>query len=116
MKQPHQQRKNSGAAKLKLYHQSPTDVKQLVVEADTKKRTRFISTIVLSDGVERVGETGVAIELSDQGARTGIVYMTQLRNETSVSGLFDSVLTGSDRTVAVAEDSFSPAPYHPPFC
>jgi hypothetical protein len=103
LKQQHQQWKNLGAAKLKLYHQSPTNVKQLVVEADTKEKTMLISTIVLSDGVERVGKTGVAIELSDQGARTGIVYMIQLRNETSASGLFDSLLAGSDRTVAVAK-------------
>ena len=56
----------------------------------------LISTIGLSDGVERVGKTGVAIELSDQGARTGIV------NETSALGLFDSLLASSNRTVAVA--------------
>jgi hypothetical protein len=103
LKQQHQQWKNLGSAKLKLYHQSPTNVKQLVVEADSKEKTMLISTIVLSDGVERVGKTGVAIELSDQGARTGIVYMIQLRNETSASGLFDSLLAGSDRTVAVAK-------------
>lgn len=103
LKQQHQQWKNLGTAKLKLYHQNPTNVKQLVVEADTKEKMMLISTIVLSDGVERVGKTGVAIELSDQGARTGIVYMIQLRNETSASGLFDSLLAGSDRTVAVAK-------------
>ena len=102
LKQQHQQWKNLGSAKLRLYQQSPTNVKQLVVEADTKEKTMLISTIVLSDGVERVGKTGVAIELSDQGARTGIVYMIQLRNETSASGLFDSLLAGSDRNVAVA--------------
>lgn len=102
LKQQHQQWKNLGAAKLRLYLQSPTNVKQLVVEADTREKPMLISTIVLSDGVERVGKTGVAIELSDQGARTGIVYMIQLRNETSASGLFDSLLAGSDRTVAVA--------------
>ena len=62
----------------------------------------LISTIGLSDGVERVGKTGVAIEPSDQGALSGIVYMIQLRNETSALGLFDSLLAGSDRTVAVA--------------
>ena len=104
LKQQHQQWKNLGAAKLKLYHQNPTNVKQLVVvEADTKKKTMLISTIVLSDGVERVGKTGVAIELTDLGARTGIVYVIQLWNETSASGLFDSLLAGSDRTVAVAK-------------
>ena len=102
-KQQHQQWKTLGAAKLKLYHQNPTNVKQLVVEADTKEKIMLISTIVPLDGVERVGKTGVAIELSDQGARMGIVYMTQLRNETSASGLFDSLLAGSDRTVAVAK-------------
>ena len=49
-----------------------------------------LSTIVLSDGVERVGNTG-------------IVYMIQLRNGTTASGPFDSLLAGSDRTVAVAK-------------
>ncbi|KAJ7619111.1 hypothetical protein DFH06DRAFT_1273849 [Mycena polygramma] len=96
LKQHHAQWKALGAAKLKLYRQSPTNVKQLVVEAGSKG-TILISTIVLTDGVERVGKTGVAIELSDQGARTGIVYMIQLRSEKSAGGLFDSLLEGSDR-------------------
>ena len=103
LKHQHQQWKHLGNAKLKPHHQNHTNVKQLVVEADTKERTMLISTIVLSDGVERVGKTGVAIELSDQGARMGVVYMVQLRNETSASGLFDSLLAGSDRAVAVAK-------------
>lgn len=98
LKQHHQQWKNVGSAKLRLYHESPTNVKQLVVEADNSKKTVLISTIVLADGVERVGRTGVAVELSDKGARTGIVYMIQLRNETSAGGLFDSLLAGSDRS------------------
>ena len=87
-----------GSAKLKLYRQEPTNIKQLVVEADNKEKSVLISTIVLTDGVERVGKTGVAIELSDQGSRTGIVYMIQLRNEQSAGGLFDSLLAGSDRS------------------
>ncbi|KAF8216138.1 hypothetical protein K438DRAFT_1560299 [Mycena galopus ATCC 62051] len=97
LKQQHAQWKSLGSAKLKLYRQSPTNVKQLVVEAGSKNSV-LISTIVLTDGVERVGKTGVAIELSDKGARTGIVYMIQLRSEKSAGGLFDSLLEGSDRT------------------
>lgn len=97
LKQAHAAWKSLGAAKLKLYRESPTNIKQLVVEADNSKKTVLISTIVLEDGVERVGKTGVAIELSDQGQRTGIVYMLQLRNESSAGGLFDSLLAGSDR-------------------
>ncbi|THH18413.1 hypothetical protein EW146_g2567 [Bondarzewia mesenterica] len=97
LKQHHAQWKSLGAAKLKLYRQEPTNVKQLVVEADDKRSSVLISTIVLTDGVERVGKTGVAIELSDEGARTGIVYMIQLRNEKSAGGLFESLLAGSDR-------------------
>ncbi|KAJ3750266.1 hypothetical protein DFH05DRAFT_1466655 [Lentinula detonsa] len=97
LKQQHAQWKSLGSAKLKLYRESPTNVKQLVVEADDKNNTVLISTIVLTDGVERVGKTGVAVELSDRGARTGIVYMIQLRNEKSAGGLFDSLLDGSDR-------------------
>jgi len=73
----------------------------LVVEAETKHKELLISTIVLTDGVERVGKTGVAVELSDKGVRTDIVYMIQLRNETSASGLFNSLLAGSDRSTAV---------------
>ncbi|KAJ7070956.1 hypothetical protein C8F01DRAFT_1314780, partial [Mycena amicta] len=94
LKQHHAQWKALGAAKLKVYRQNPTNVKQLVVEGGGKV---MISTIVLTDGVERVGKTGVAIELSDKGARTGIVYMIQLRSEKSAAGLFDSLLEGSDR-------------------
>jgi hypothetical protein len=97
LQQQHAQWKSLGSAKLKLYRQSPTNVKQLVVEAENKERSVLISTIVLTDGVERVGKTGVAIELSDKGQRTGIVYMIQLRNENSAGGLFDSLLAGSDR-------------------
>lgn len=59
----------------------------------------MISTIVLTDGVERVAKTGVAVEISDKGKRTGIVYMIQLRNEQSAMGLFESLLAGSDRAV-----------------
>lgn len=97
LQQQHAQWKSLGSAKLTLYEQQPTNVKQLVVEADNKDKTMLISTIVLTDGVERVGKTGVAIELSDNGARTGIIYMIQLRNEKSAGGLFDSLLVGSDR-------------------
>ena len=97
LKEQHQKWKSLGAARLRLYHESPTNVKQLVVEADNNKKTPLISTIVLPDGVERVAKTGVAIELSDQGLRTGIVYMLQLRDEKSAGGLFDSLLAGSDR-------------------
>ncbi|KAJ7597131.1 hypothetical protein C8J56DRAFT_1041358 [Mycena floridula] len=97
LKQHHAQWKNLGSAKLKLYRQDPTNIKQLVVEAENRDKSVLISTIVLTDGVERVGKTGVAIELSDKGARTGIIYMIQLRNENSAGGLFDSLLVGSDR-------------------
>src|SRR5690606_13636267 len=95
LQQQHAQWMSLGSVKLKLYRQDPTNVKQLVVEADSKV---LISTIVLTDGVERVGKTGVAIELSDNGSRTGIIYMIQLRNEESAGGLFNSLLAGSDRS------------------
>ncbi|KAG1783854.1 hypothetical protein EV702DRAFT_1190871 [Suillus placidus] len=98
--QQHAQWKSLGSAQLTLYHQQPTNVKQLVVEAGSKdKKNLLISTIVLTDGVERVGKTGVAIELSDaKGARTGIIYMIQLRNEQAAQELFDKLLAGSDRS------------------
>ncbi|KAH8924876.1 hypothetical protein BT69DRAFT_37102 [Atractiella rhizophila] len=87
--------KSLGAASLKLYLQSPTNQKQLVVEND---KTVLISTMVLTDGVERVGKVGVAIELSDKGNRTGIVYMLQMKSETSAAGLYEQLLLGSDRS------------------
>ncbi|RXK37597.1 hypothetical protein M231_05139 [Tremella mesenterica] len=99
LKQAHQQWKSLGAARLKLYVQKERNVKQLVVEADSSSKTMLISTIVLTDGVERVAKTGVAVEISDRGQRTGIVYMIQLRNENSAHGLFESLLAGSDRRV-----------------
>lgn len=98
LQQQHAQWKSLGSGKLKLYRQEVTNIKQLVVEADDKNKTILVSTIVLTDGVERVGKTGVAIELSDQGARSGVIYMIQLRNEKSAGGLFDSLLAGSDRS------------------
>jgi len=100
LKQQHAQWKSLGAARLKLYVQERPHVKQLVVEAENSKKDLLISTIVLMDGVERVGRTGVAIELSDKGVRSGVVYMLQLRNESSATGLFDMLLAGSDRTAA----------------
>jgi hypothetical protein len=100
LQQAHSQWKSLGAGKLKLYKQKEGNVKQLVVESDSgKKGTIIISTIVLTDGVERVAKTGVAVEVSDKGQRTGIIYMIQLRNENSAMGLFESLLVGSDRAV-----------------
>lgn len=100
LQQAHSQWKSLGAGKLKLYKQKEGNVKQLVVESDSgKKGTILISTIVLTDGVERVAKTGVAVEVSDKGQRTGIIYMIQLRNENSAMGLFESLLVGSDRAV-----------------
>lgn len=97
LKQSHAQWKSLGNARLKLYHILPDDIKQLVVENDRKT---LISTIVLTDGVERVGKVGVAVELSDRGNRTGIIYMLQMRSEESAGGLFGQLLEGSDRTAA----------------
>jgi hypothetical protein len=99
LKQAHQQWKSLGAAKLKLYVQQGKNTKQLVVESDSSSKAMLISTIVLTDGVERVAKTGVAVEISDRGKRTGIIYMIQLRNENSAVGLFESLLAGSDRAV-----------------
>ena len=96
LKQSHQQWKALGSGKLKLYAQAQGNVKQLVVESDSSK-SLVISTIVLTDGVERVAKTGVAVEISDRGNRTGIIYMIQLRNEASAAGLFESLLAGSGR-------------------
>ena len=101
LKQHHAQWKALGSAKLLLYQQEPGNIKQLVVQADNKSKTMIISTIVLMDAVERVGRTGVAVELSDQGQRTGIVYMIQLKSETSASGFFTTLLSGSDRAAVV---------------
>ncbi|CUA77521.1 hypothetical protein RSOLAG22IIIB_02536 [Rhizoctonia solani] len=95
--QEHQKWKSLGAARLKLYQAMPTNVKQLVVQADSKSKNMLISTIVLTDGVERVGKMGIAIELSDNGSRTGVVYMIQLKNESTANTLFDALLAGSDR-------------------
>lgn len=99
LKQSHQQWKSLGSGKLKLYVQKTGNIKQLVVESDGSSKAVMISTIVLTDGVERVAKTGVAVEISDRGKRTGIVYMIQLRNENSAMGLFESLLAGSDRAV-----------------
>ncbi|SCV72283.1 BQ2448_4977 [Microbotryum intermedium] len=91
----HGQWKSLGTAKLKLFLSKPSLTKQLVVDSDKNKT--IISTIVLTDGVERVGKTGVAIKLSNQGEKTGIVYMLQMKTEQSCVGLFDQLLIGSDR-------------------
>lgn len=98
LKQSHAQWKSLGNARLKLFHLMPANDRQLVVENDRKM---LISTIVLSDGVERVGKVGVAVEISDEGNRTGIVYMLQMRSEESAQGLFGELISGSGRTIAV---------------
>lgn len=102
LKQSHGQWKALGNARLKLYHLMPDDVKQLVVEND-KKSTPLISSIIFPDGVERVGKVGVAVELSDNGSRTGIIYMLHLRSEESAFALFGQLLEGSDRTAMAPE-------------
>lgn len=102
LKQNFGQWKALGNARLKLYHILPEDIKQLVVEND-KKPTPLISSIILPDGVERVGKVGVAVELSDNGSRTGIIYMLHLRSEESAFALFGQLLEGSDRTVMGSE-------------
>ncbi|ODN96434.1 transcription factor steA [Cryptococcus wingfieldii CBS 7118] len=99
IKQSHQQWKSLGPGKLRLYSQAKGNVKQLVVESDSASKQMLVSTIVLTDGVERVAKTGVAVEISNRGKRTGVVYMIQLRNEASAVGLFESLLVGSDRAV-----------------
>ncbi|KIP12399.1 hypothetical protein PHLGIDRAFT_61638 [Phlebiopsis gigantea 11061_1 CR5-6] len=96
LQEHHAKWKSLGSAQLRLYHESPTNVKQLVVGQDKKKP--LISTIVLEDGVERVGKTGVAVELSDKGLRTGVVYMIQTKDEKAANELFTSLLAGSDRS------------------
>lgn len=98
LQEHHAKWKSLGSGRLKLYHESPTNIKQVVVEADNSKKSVMISAIVLTDGVERVGKTGVAIELSNQGQRTGVVYMIQLRNEEAAVTLFEGLLKGSDRS------------------
>jgi len=120
LQQHHSVWKSLGTGKLKLFHSMPSGTKQLVVDSDKGGGKTVISTIVLTDGVERVGKTGVAIELSDQGDRTGIVYMLQVRpspaaarprsslltslcscaqmkTEQSATGLFEQLLVGTDR-------------------
>lgn len=107
LKQSHAQWKALGPARLKLYHHAPTNGKQLFVEKESTSLFSsgneggggkiLISTIVLTDGVERVGKTGVAVELSDRGRRTGIIYMVQCRNEASASGLIEGLLVGTSR-------------------
>jgi hypothetical protein len=101
LKQNHAQWKSLGDARLKVYHLSPDEVKQLVVENSKKV---LVSSLIMPDAVERVGKVGVAVEVSDassgagQYARTGIVYMLQLRSEDSCAGLFGELIAGSDRT------------------
>jgi hypothetical protein len=95
--QGHGQWKSLGHGKLKLYvEKNRQNIKQLVVEHNNGKGM-LISTIILGDGIERVGKTGVAVEISDRGHRTGIIYMIQLRNEAAAEGLHKDLLAGSDR-------------------
>ena len=96
LKQGHQAWKSLGSGGLKLYTQSPVNSKQLVVESD-KAKALLISNYVLLDAVERVGKTGLAVEMSDKGFRTGIIYLLQLKSESSAKGLFEELIRGTHR-------------------
>lgn len=85
LQQHHSVWKSLGTAKLRLFHSLPSNRKQLVVDSDKGGGKTIISTIVLEDGVERVGKTGVAVELSHEGDRTGIVHMLQVSERASES-------------------------------
>ncbi|KAK4047241.1 hypothetical protein OIV83_005545 [Microbotryomycetes sp. JL201] len=100
LQQNHGQWKAVGTGKLKLYLSSPSMTKQLVVEHDKSNKT-VISTIIMTDAVECVGKTGVAVELSDKGDRTGIIYMLQMKTAQAAAGLFEQLLVGSDRAKRV---------------
>jgi len=84
-----------GSARLRLYHLRPSNTNQLVVENDKKT---IISSIILPIAVQRVGRTGLAVELSDYGRLTGVVYMLHMRSEESANGLHQQLLTGSTRS------------------
>lgn len=96
VKQSYAQWKSLGAGRLRLYRLFPSCANQLVVENDKKL---LISSIILPIGVERVSKAGLAIELSDEGRLTGIVYMLHMRSEESANGLFQQLLEGSSRSV-----------------
>lgn len=98
LKHGHQAWKSLGSGGLKLYTESPSNSKQLVVESD-KAKSLLISNYVLLDAVERVGKTGLAVEMSDNGKRTGIIYLIQLKSESSAKGLFDELVRNSSRDV-----------------
>ncbi|KAM0791636.1 hypothetical protein ACM66B_006074 [Microbotryomycetes sp. NB124-2] len=100
LQQNHGQWKSVGTGKLKLYLSAPSMTKQLVVEHDKSSKT-VISTIIMTDAVECVGKTGVAVELSDKGDRTGIIYMLQMKTAQAAAGLFEQLLVGSDRAKRV---------------
>ncbi|WFD26401.1 hypothetical protein MNAN1_001381 [Malassezia nana] len=97
LKQSYAQWRSLGSARLRLYHLLPSRANQLVVVNEKKV---IISSIVLPVAVERVGKTGVAVELSDMGRLTGIVYMLHMRSDESANGLFEQLLQGSGRTPA----------------
>lgn len=79
LQQHHAQWKSLGVTKLKVFLRDGGE-KQIVVEGDSGKKSGImISCLVRSDGVERVGKTGVAVEVGDEGAAgKGRVYMLQV--------------------------------------
>ncbi|WFD36526.1 hypothetical protein MCUN1_003409 [Malassezia cuniculi] len=103
LKQSYAQWKSLGNGRLRMYHLQPSGENQLVVENEKKKI--LLSTIVLTDAVERVGRTGIAVELSEDNHRSGIVYMLHMRSEESALGLFEQLLDGSHRSVSAMSRS-----------
>lgn len=64
--------------------------RQLVAQGKSKT---LISTLVLPDGgAHRMGRTGLAVECSHDGMRTGVVYLLQLRSESSADGLYAAIM------------------------
>ena len=95
LKQSYAQWRALGSARLRVYHLRPSATNQLVVENEKKT---MISSIILPNAVQRVGKTGLAVELSDFGRLSGIVYMLHMRSEESANGLFQQLLSGSARS------------------
>ena len=102
LKQSYAQWRALGSARLRLYRLRPSNSNQLVVENEKKV---MISSIVLPMAVQRFGKTGLAIELSDMGRLTGVVYMFHMRSEESANGLYEQLLSGSSRSALSSPQS-----------
>jgi hypothetical protein len=78
---------NIGWGNMKLFLETPSHRKRIIVNSDKKTKT-IIDSIIFEDGVERIGKS-VALTLNNMGSSLRIVYLLKMKDEASAVKVFD---------------------------